>query len=76
MEPQLILTNLHERFPTQVTGQHDIVATDTANDQPDAVGVVLALLALIGIMLAIAALDGGSVHLQPVTPSHLMIEVR
>lgn len=78
MEPQLMLTNLHERFPSQVTGQHDMVTEEgeSANDRPDVAGVVLALLALIGIMLAIAALDGSTVSIPASLPSHLMFDVR
>lgn len=79
MEPQTLLATLHEHFPSQVTGQHDILAADTASAgtrRDDITGVVITVLALIGIMLAVAALDGSAAPLPPSSPSHFSTSIR
>lgn len=73
MEPQTLLATLHEHFPSQVTGQHDIlggepVSAETRRD--DITGVIITVLALIGIMMAVAALDGSAAPQAPTTAGH------
>lgn len=79
MEPQTLLATLHEHFPSQVTGQHDIlgaepVSAETRRD--DITGVIITVLALIGIMLAVAALDGSTAYLPPTSSSHFSLGIR
>lgn len=72
MEPQTLLATLHEHFPSQVTGQHDLLPApvDVGTRRDDITGVIITVLALIGIMMAVAALDGSAAPQAPTTAGH------
>lgn len=76
MDPQTLLS-LHEHIPSQVTGQHDLIpGTDEGIGTIDTAGVIVAMLALIGILIAIAMLDGSAVSSLPSSASRLMLGTR
>lgn len=78
MEPQTLLATLHEHFPSQVTGQHDLLPApvDVGTRRDDITGVIITVLALIGIMLAVAALDGSTAYMPPTSSSHSSLGIR
>jgi len=75
MEPQLLIASLHEHVPSRITGQHDIAPDSADGAKFDTVGVIIALLAMVGIMLAMAMMGEGSPALQSQS-SHLMMSTR
>ena len=75
MEPQLLIASLHEHVPGRITGQHDILPDRGEGAKFDTVGVIIALLAMVGIMVAMAMMGEGSPALQSQS-SHLMMSTR
>jgi hypothetical protein len=74
MEPQVLIASLHEHAPSR-TGQHDISVELGEGAKFDTVGVIIALLAMVGIMVAMAMMGEGSPALQSQS-SHLMMSTR
>jgi hypothetical protein len=75
MEPQLLIASLYEHAST--TGQHDIIPADAGGAKFDTVGVIIALLAMIGIMVAMAMMGGDSaVPIAAPQNTHLMMSTR
>ena len=74
MEPQMLIASLHEHAPAR-TGQHDLLLDSGAGAKFDTVGVIIALLAMVGIMVAMAMMGEGSPALQSQS-SHLMMSTR
>ena len=75
MEPQLLIASLYEHVPAKTTGQHDFIAGEGVKF--DTVGVIIALLSMIGIMVAVAMMGGeGSAPMPPQSNPHLMMSTR
>lgn len=54
MEPQLLIASLYEHSPTRTTGQHDIISEKGEAVGFDTAGVIITIMAMIGIMIAMA----------------------
>jgi hypothetical protein len=74
MEPHLLIASLCEHVPA--TGQHNILPEEGANHGFDTAGVIIALLAMVGIMLAVAMMGGESSAPMPPAPMPPPISVR
>ncbi len=76
MEPQVLIASLQEHVPSRTTGQHDLLVEHGEGAAKfDTVGVIIALLAMVGIMVAVAMMGEGSPALQSQS-SHLMMSTR
>ena len=75
MEPQLLIASLYEHVPSKTTGQHDIAMVRGEGAKFDTVGVIIALVAMVGIMVAMAMMGDGSPALQSQS-SHIMMSTR
>ncbi len=76
MEPQLI-ASLYEHAPARTQGQHDILPELGQAARFDTAGVVIAILAMIGLMIAMAMMGGDAASPQPsASMSHLLTSTR
>ena len=77
MEPQLLIASLYEHAPSRTQGQHDILPELGEAARFDTAGVIIALLAMIGLMIAMAMMGGESASPQSsASMSHLLISTR
>src|SRR5436190_784562 len=71
MEPQLLIASLHEHVPSRISGQHDILPERGEGAKFDTVGVIIALLAMVGIMVAMSMKVLAARKLQRPLTDHL-----
>jgi hypothetical protein len=74
MEPQFLIASLYEHVPAP--GQHDIIPAEAGGAKFDTAGVVISLLALIGIMIAMTIMGEGADPITTPQNTHLMMSTR
>lgn len=81
MDPQLLIASLYEhtgsmRNIDRTSGQHDMELDHTEGARFDTAGVVIAILAMIGLMIAMALMGDGGGEPQPSSMSHFLMSNR